>query len=480
MTISMLAKPYAKFVDIYGTNGIIHADLVREVCTIHQQRKLPRLLNKVLFSVEDCVQLATGTADNIRKVALGQLKNMPELPYVMHGFYDAIRLDGEPPASGEQGRRMVQIMEEMRTLIPQAPAPVAKPASASAPAGPKTKVERRIVEAGGLPGKVVVTGASGYLGRHLVAALSRCGADVVALVRDKTRVPRDMEGKAEIVEGNLCDRASISRAMAGASIVFHCAAATKNNVAWSVHEETNVQGTRTVLEEALDVGVQRVIHVSSIVVYGLDARKTREGLDESAPFARNRDPWAYYLRSKLEADKLALDLHREKGLPVTVLRPGLIYGPGGARTLGKGLLDVGPIRLTFGAGSNALPFSYIDNVVDALLLASVTPDAIGQAYNIVDEPQTSVRSCALQGAQLAGERIYPVPVPRPLLMTAAGALERRQDRSGSDSPPRLSRFVVRSACADIRYSSAKARRELGWEPEVSLRDGLRISQGVSA
>jgi predicted dehydrogenase/nucleoside-diphosphate-sugar epimerase len=479
MTISMLAKPYAKFVDIYGTKGIIHADLVREVCTVHQQRRLPRLLNKVLFSMEDCVQLATGTADNIRKVALGQMKNMPELPYVMRGFYDGIRLDREPPASGEQGRRMVELMEEMRALIPQSPAPAAKPAAVSPPTGPKTKVERRIVEAGGLPGKVVVTGASGFLGRHLVAALSRCGADVVALVRDKTRVPRDMEGKAEIVEGNHSDQDSIARAMAGAAIVFHCAAATKNNVPWSIHQETNVDGTRAVLEAALAAGVQRVVHVSSIVVYGFDGKKPRGGIDESTPYAKDRDPWAYYLRSKLEADKLALAFHREQGLPVTVLRPGVIYGPGGARTLGKGLLDVGPVRLTFGSGRNALPFSYVDNVVDALLLASVTPDAVGQAYNIVDEPQTSVRSCALQGAQIAGDRIHPVPVPQALLMAGASVLEGRQAKAGSDTPPRLSRFVVKSACADIRYRSAKARRELGWEPEVSLREGMRISMGVS-
>jgi predicted dehydrogenase len=104
MTISIRAKPYAKFVDIYGTKGIVHADLVREVCTIHKNRSVPRMVSKVLYNLEDSVQLATGTAANTVKVVLGRMKNMPGLQVLVREFYASIEDGRDPPVPGEEGR----------------------------------------------------------------------------------------------------------------------------------------------------------------------------------------------------------------------------------------------------------------------------------------------------------------------------------------------------------------------------------------
>jgi nucleoside-diphosphate-sugar epimerase/predicted dehydrogenase len=472
MSISMRAKPYAKFVDIYGTKGIIHADLVREVCTIHRDRRLPRMLSKALFSLEDSIQLASGTAASTVKVALGRMKSAPGLRTLVREFYASIQNDCEPPVPGEEGRKMVAVMEMTWAKSQAPPSRIAVAVPKSTPAGPRTDAER-VVQRKGLPGKVLVTGATGFLGHRLVAALSRCGADVVALVRDKSQVSPDLERQARLVCGDLRDPASIEAAIQDVAVVYHCAAVTTNSTPWMAHYETNVRGTETIFEEALKAGVQRVIHVSSVIVYGLDRPRRNGRIAESAPYAQNPDRWAYYLRSKLEADQLAFRFWREAKLPMTVIRPGILYGPGGGRPPGRGLVQLGAVRLLIGGGRNRLPYTYVDNVVDCLLLAAVSPEAIGQAYNVVDEPQVRVRDVILQSKAITDEQSTLVTVPPFLLSGMAGLLELKSSLAKSTVPPKLSRYVIRSACRDIYYDTRKAREQLGWQPAVNLEEGLR-------
>ncbi len=471
MSISMRTKPYAKFLDIYGTKGIIHADLVREVCTIHRDRRLPRMLSKALFSLEHSVQLASGTGVNTAKVALGQLKNMPGLQALIREFYASIENDAKPPVPGEEGRQMVNVLEMVWANSRARPSRLAVDVPQSVSTGPQTDAERTVAEKG-MPGKVLVTGATGFLGHRLVAALWRCGADVVALVRDKSRVSPELERQAELVCGDVRDPASIEAAMRDVAVVYHCAALTTNSAPRTAHHETTVQGTETVFKAALKAGAQRVIHVSSVIVYGLDHPRHNGLIEESAPYAQKPGRWAHYMRSKIEADQLAFKYWHEAGLPVTVLRLGILYGPGG-RPVGRGLIQLGSVRLTIGGGGNRLPFTYVDNAVDCLLLAAISPAAVGEAYNVVDEPQVSVRDAILQSREITGDRLTLVPVPPFLLSGAARLFELKSSLNGSDVPPKLSRYVVRSACRNIGYDTTKAREQLGWHPAVTLEEGLR-------
>jgi nucleoside-diphosphate-sugar epimerase len=363
-------------------------------------------------------------------------------------------------------------MEQVWDRLPARPEAQAAPRRQRA-RKPRTPAERRIVQAGGIQGKVLVTGAAGYLGRHVVAALTRCGADARALVRDSTRVPRDVELDAEVVRGNILDEESIRRSMRGVELVVHCAAVTTNNVPWRLHQQTNVEGTRVVLEEARRAGVRRLLHVSSVVVYGFDPALRNGAVTESAGYPDRVDHWAYYLRSKLDADRMALAMSRESKMEVTVVRPGVLYGPEAARPLDGGIFQLGSVRLTPGRGNNALPLAYVDNVVDGILLALTSPQAAGEAYNLVDEPQIGIRSVSLRAAALAEEPAHLIPLPRALLLGVAGVLESRRERAQAEVPPRLSRFQVRSATRDVRYDVGKARGELGWEPAVPLGEALR-------
>jgi predicted dehydrogenase/nucleoside-diphosphate-sugar epimerase len=475
MTVSMRAKPYAKFVDIYGTKGIIHADLVREVCTVNKDWRLPRMLSKAILNLEDSIQLAWGTLASTAKVLVGSLKNMPGLHVLIREFYASILNDQKPPVPGEDGRRVAEIMEMIWTRSQGLPLRPAITDTVSVITGPRTEAERRVAKKG-MPGKVLVIGANGFLGHRLVGALARCGADIVALVRDKDSVSLELERQAEIVCGDLRDPASIEAAMRNMSIVYHCAAVTTNVASWTTHYETNVLGTETVLKEALKAGVQRVVHASSVIVYGLARPPHGDLISETTSLPDPPDLWAHYLRSKQAADRLAFDYWREARLPITVLRLGILYGPGG-RSPGRGLIQLGPLRLTIGRGRNQMPYTYVGNAVDCMLLAVVSPEAIGQAYNVVDEPQITPRDVASQTMKITGERCIPIPVPPFLLSNAARLLEWKSEMTHSETPPKLSRFVVRSAGRNLRYDTRKAREQLGWQPSVTLEEGLRMTFG---
>jgi nucleoside-diphosphate-sugar epimerase len=469
MTVSMRARPYATFLEVYGTKGTLRADLVRETCTVHRERPMPRMLSKVVYNLEEVLGLAAGTALSSVNVLTGRMPNMPGLHVLVRDLYEAIRRGTPPPVPGEEGLRTVELMERIWAGLPEArddnvtpPVVVGKPA---------TEAERRVTESG-LGGRALVTGAAGFLGSRVATALLRCGVPVVAVVRDRGGVSRVIEQHAEVVTADIRDPDAMEALLEDVAVVFHCAAITTNHARWALHYETNVRGTQSVLRAARAAGVKRAVHMSSVAVYGMDPPPSGNAIAESVPYAQP-GPWDHYIRSKAEADHWALEYAEQSGLAVTVLRAGVLYGPGAPRSVAKELVRVGPLSLTLGAGRNRHPYTFVENAVDAMLLAALSEHERGQAFNVVDDPQLSVRDVVAAKSAINGDRPFAVPVPSPLLRSAAAVLQWRAARAGTDRPPRLSDYVVRAATTDICYDTTKVREQLGWRPEVSLDEGLR-------
>ena len=476
MTISMRAKPYAKFVDVYGTKGIVHADLAREVCTIHRERRLPGALSKLVFSLEASLQLAFGTIGTAVQVALGRMKRMPELRVLVQRFYKSIQDDTPPPVTGDQGKQVLAIVEKIWAQTPR-DEPVATPPDDALDAqGPVTDAEKQFSDGIRDSTRVFVTGATGFLGQRLISTLARCGADVVALVRDESRVPEELKHKATFVRGDLRDLDDVVAAIQGASLVFHCAAVTTNAIPWQVHYDTNVTGTENVLQAAAKAGVVHVVHLSSVAVYGLDDR--RRPVNELEALPKNPDRWAYYMRSKIEAEKVATTVAADNEFGLSIIRPGILYGPGAARAVGRGLVQLGSLRFTIGTGRNHLPYTYVDNTIDCMLLAAIHALPGVETYNVVDTPPLSVREAAKIDGRVRDESVRLVPVPAFLLSAAARIAEYRS--RDVDTAPKLSRYVIRSAARDIVYDTQKARTQLGWQPAVSIEEGLRRMHGWRA
>ena len=255
----------------------------------------------------------------------------------------------------------------------------------------------------------------------------------------------------------------------GVDLVFHAAAVTTNKAPGAVHEEINVAGTRLLMKEAAQAGVRRVVHASSVIVYGV--RPGPDVVSEAAALDRGDRRWDHYLRTKVHGEDAARDeTEAANGVELVILRLGILYGH--ERPLQPGIVTVGPLRLLMGDGRNHLPYLHVDDAVDAMLLAGTVDRAAGCTYNVIGETDLRVRDVTRLVAtpETGGRR--PVGIPRPLLVAGSRLLERRAAKTETDVPPRLSQFVVSSATRDVAYSTERARRELGWTPSISLRDGV--------
>jgi len=198
--------------------------------------------------------------------------------------------------------------------------------------------------------KVLVTGAAGLLGSHLAELVLKRGDATRLLVRPGEEVSWLERAGAEVRRGDVTDFASLNAVVDGVDLVLHCAARMRPWGPWSEYERINVRAPKVLAETALAAGVQRFVHVSSIDVHGL---VVGDGVDESAPFGTERDP---YCRSKRGGELEIQRLIKDRGAPATVVRPGLIYGPRDTNSFGRftRLVEQGKM-VSIGSGKNHLP-----------------------------------------------------------------------------------------------------------------------------
>jgi nucleoside-diphosphate-sugar epimerase/predicted dehydrogenase len=464
MGLSLRAQPKTTFVDVYGTAGTLHIDLVREVCVLLPRRTAPGPITKVAYSYDYARQLTAGSVRSVAKVLRGQLGGNPGMPRLVDDFYRSLRTGDDPPVPPRDAIAATAVLDALWKAEPRLVEPL-RPAGAGFATSISTE-PLALPHPG--PARSFVTGAAGFLGRHLSAALHQLNVPVVALVREPNRAPFELEHEATIVRGDLSDVDALVEAMAGCDVVFHCAAITGNQVPLDVATEDNARGTERVCEAAAKAGVRRVVHVSSVAVYGLDhPRGTR--LDERAPLQPG-GAFEPYQASKVEAERAARRRSSELGLELVVVRPGVLYGPG--HPIRAGLVSLGTWRVCIGTGRNRMPYTFVGNAVDALLLSATVPEAAGETFNVVDDPAVRVRDVLA----VADPDAHVLPVPVPVALAGAGWLEERRRRAGSDIAPKLSRFTVRGASRDVAYDTTKAERILGWRPRISLTEGVRRSR----
>jgi nucleoside-diphosphate-sugar epimerase len=318
-----------------------------------------------------------------------------------------------------------------------------------------------------LPSKnVLVTGASGFTGSHLARLLVQSGHRVRALVRESSALDllEDEAGReVERFEGDLADERSLRKAASGVERIFHLAAVYREaKLPDSYYREVNVEGTRRLAEAAVAEGGIPFLYCSTCGVHG----EVEGPADETAPY----NPGDIYQETKVEAEKVVLSLHRERGLPAVILRPVGIYGPGDRRFL---KLFRGIARRRFpliGSGRVLYHLTHVEDVARGFLAASEANEAAGEAFILAGDRYTTVSELLALIAEKAG-----VAPPRfhwpaaPILL--ASALSEDLLRPLGIEPPlhrrRLDFFLKNRA-----FKIDKARRLLGWTPKVALEDGI--------
>ena len=315
----------------------------------------------------------------------------------------------------------------------------------------------------------LVSGATGFLGGRLAVALKEQGCAVRALARPGSDVSRLAALGIEIVAGNLDDEDSLARAAAGRQLVFHTAGRVGDWGAAREFQRVNVDGTARVIAACRRGGVRRLVHVSSLTVLGLPRNGGR--IDEETPLAAPAvDP---YTASKIAAEKLARRANGRDGLETVVVRPGVIWGPGDTTFLPRfaALLRRGGMVMVAG-GRNRVGLSHVENLARGMVLAAFAPAAAGQVFHLTDDEEiTAAEVFGLLAAALG------VPPPRrslpfPVAFAAASLQEAWARLRRQAAPPAFTRYGVRLVACDSRYDIGKARRELGYRPLATFRQGV--------
>jgi len=316
---------------------------------------------------------------------------------------------------------------------------------------------------------VLVTGGTGYFGSRLVQVLRARGARVRVLARPGADTVRLEALGVEILRGDVTVPATLDAAVEGRPVVIHAAGKITD---WGPRREffrVNAQGTANIVAACRAAGVRRLVHLGSLTVLGLP----RGGalVDETTPPAAA--PGDAYTASRLSGERIALAAHGEGGLETVVVRCGLIWGPGEPTILPRILALLRRGRMVYpGGGRNHLGMAYIDNLVEGVILAATVPAAAGRLYHITDGEDVTCREVL---DAIAGALGVPPPrrsVPFPVVYAIAALLEAVAKAVRSASPPPITRYGARLVACDCRYDIGRARRELGYRPLVSFREGV--------
>lgn len=314
--------------------------------------------------------------------------------------------------------------------------------------------------------QVLVTGGCGFTGAALVERLLHDGHQVRALdYKPGIRDDRLRQAGAEIIYASVTDADAVRKAVAGCDVVQHLAAAFRElNVAESFYDEVNVGGTRIVMEAARDAGVRKVVYCSTQGVHG---HITNPPGDEQSPIA----PADYYQKTKFEGE-VVVQAFIKAGLKATILRPTAIYGPGDPerffmifRKARQGTFQM------FGSGRTFYHPVYIDNLVDAFVLAMDPNKGNGETYLIADEEYVTIKELVTRVAKAMGTTVTIRHFPLWPLLVVAHVVE-KACKPFHITPPIFPRRAdwfrqVRAFRID------KARRELGYNPRIGLDEGLR-------
>lgn len=315
----------------------------------------------------------------------------------------------------------------------------------------------------------LITGATGFLGSHLVKANLEQGNRVRALVLPHDPALKQLEDfNIEIVFGDIRNYDEVRRAITDdIDIVFHCAAFVSDWGKREIFEQVMINGTDNVCKASLQANVSRLVKISTNDVFGLDESNV---IDETSPLTPWNEP---YPDTKLEAEKVAWSYYKNHQLPVTMVYPCWIFGPGD-KTFVPHLADALLKKEMVFFRRNAIVWpTYVENLVDILMLIAVDDRAIGNGYLVHDGEHTTLEEFTNSVAKAIGAKEVSLHIPYSLAYFVAVLMEFFGKLFGKKERPLLTTYTVKNLGSRLRFSIAKAEKELGWTPKISYREGFR-------
>jgi nucleoside-diphosphate-sugar epimerase len=317
----------------------------------------------------------------------------------------------------------------------------------------------------------LITGATGFLGGHLVDACLARGERVSAIVRPGTDAAGLEKQAVQVFRGNFGDANLVGEALnGGVDVIVHCAAKVGDRGPVEEYRPVNVDAFRSLLEACKNRPLHRFIHMSSLGVY--EARH-HYGTDESEPLPPGH--MDSYTTTKVEGERVAQEFLRDGKPPLTILRPGFVYGPRDKVVLPKLIRHMARKKIHYlGADQRAQNCIFVGNVVDAVFLAVDSPKAVGQIYNLTDGEPVSKRRFIEAVADGMGLKKSKQVLPYWLAALIVRIVKRQMLRSlARGKKPWVTPAQFKFMQLNLDFSIEKARRELGYQPRVSFDQGMK-------
>jgi len=327
---------------------------------------------------------------------------------------------------------------------------------------------------------ILVTGSNGFLGRKVVERLLACGfrrlrcfvrptSDVAKLV---SIIKSFHHARVQMMSGNLVDIEDCRRAVAGAVLLVHCAAGKGGSLVNMFVD--SVLASRNLLDAIVEQKtIRRIVHVSSFAVYGTAALNKGELLTEKTPLemhhALRNEPYAYV---KHKQEQLFWKYSEQYNLPLVVIRPGSIFGPGGDEISSRVGIEVFSFFVHLG-GSNAIPLTYVDNCAEAIVLACTRSGIEGQVFNIHDDDLPSCRDY-LRLYKKVKKNIRFISVPYFAVQGACRILSSYSRFSRGQIPAVITPYRAATTWKGVNFDNTKAKKVLGWTPRVPMSEALKI------
>lgn len=451
MYISWNVRPIQNELVIHGTKGVMHVDCYLQIITLRKTYPAPKPVQRILGAGFGALHMLSKVTVNTIRFATKRLLPSPGIHVSVVKFHQALRRGELPPVPAEEGRRAIALLEEVsRRADDDKRAYLAEPNP-------------------GLKPRILVTGATGFLGKALVKRLhEEMGEPLRLLVRRPP--PNPPPADLQLVYGDLGNPAAVDRAMQGIEIVFHVGASMKGGN-FEFNSGT-IWGTRNVIDSCERHGVRLLVHVSSMSVLDHAGHQPGVPVNESSPYEPFPQQRGLYTKTKLEAEKMVLQAVADRRIHAVVLRPGQIYGPGVEHVPPSGTIGIGGRWLVVGSGDRHVPLVYIDNVVDALMLAASKDLPNGSIFQLVD-PEGMRQRDYVDYVRRSGRPVRVSYVPAWFLKLAGFGVEMLGKVLKRPVP--LTPYRVRSITPLWPCDCTAAHMGLGWQPRFSIQEGMALT-----
>jgi nucleoside-diphosphate-sugar epimerase len=321
--------------------------------------------------------------------------------------------------------------------------------------------------------RILVLGGTGFIGRELTRQLIDAGVGVRLLVRSAASLPESVRSQVECRIGDVMNRQALLDAMKGVECVAHLA---RSNVKiWAEYQKYEIEATRQVAECAMEAGVKRFVYTGTIdSYYGGSGAGT---ITEATPLDPRIESRNLYARAKAASEEILLRMHRERGLPLVIVRPGIVIGRGGSPFhWGVGMWWHDAVCQLWGEGRNKLPLVLVEDVARGVIAAMEKPGIEGQSFNLVADPCLSAQKYLDELDRVGGMRIqrYPAPIVRFYLMDMMKWMVKVAVRHPERRMPSYRDWESRTAQA--RFDCTAAKTVLGWQPVSEC--GAMVQRGI--